>query len=509
MVDTLSASPQGLAIADQARRRLGWTKTSTARWWQDAHTSRATLRRFWRGENIQQEAFIAICKAVGITDWSQIAADSVTAGATDPAPVGETPPLVDWDEAPDLNAFCGRSQELQHLETLILSDRQRFIAITGLAGVGKTALALACADRLQEKFAGVIWRSLWHHASLADLLDSLLTAFGEPPPPDQRSVAPLSAHLKRHRYLIVLDGLDNALDSEVLDGVAARDTWQAWANLSRLSQMNYQSCILTTSREPPPLANLPPAAQMPLTGLSQADGETLLATLGLTGSFAERSALSRIYGGNPLAMLLAVPVIQSLFGGHLGQFLQQKALFVGDRLRTLLDQQLAHLTPLEKAIAYWLAIWQEPIALSRLQSHLLPTPDPLRVLECLVNLEGRSLLSKCFIEDEPAFTLHPLVMECVIAQVVQIVGAEIEQILDSQDIGKMQVLRTHCLVRPGTDDVAGDRLLRQIQGNLCQRYGVKVGDRLWDLQTLLQGHASVTLGYAGYNLTELGRAWMD
>lgn len=48
---SLSASTAGLAIIDKAQLRLGWTKTSTAHWWQDAHTSRATLRRFWQGDS--------------------------------------------------------------------------------------------------------------------------------------------------------------------------------------------------------------------------------------------------------------------------------------------------------------------------------------------------------------------------------------------------------------------------------------------------------------------------
>lgn len=73
MSNSLKASTTGLGIVDKARKRLGWTKTSTACWWQDAHTSRATLRRFWQGDRIQQEIFIAICQAVGINDWQNIA----------------------------------------------------------------------------------------------------------------------------------------------------------------------------------------------------------------------------------------------------------------------------------------------------------------------------------------------------------------------------------------------------------------------------------------------------
>ncbi|WP_414756372.1 hypothetical protein [Anabaena sp. CCY 9910] len=53
MSNSLKASTTGLGIVDKARKRLGWTKTSTARWWQDAHTSRATLRRFWQGDYLR------------------------------------------------------------------------------------------------------------------------------------------------------------------------------------------------------------------------------------------------------------------------------------------------------------------------------------------------------------------------------------------------------------------------------------------------------------------------
>ncbi|WP_225894434.1 hypothetical protein [Atlanticothrix silvestris] len=73
MSNSLKASTKGLAIIDKARLRIGWTKTSTARWWQDAHTSRATLRRFWQSDRIQREIFIAICQAVGISNWEAIA----------------------------------------------------------------------------------------------------------------------------------------------------------------------------------------------------------------------------------------------------------------------------------------------------------------------------------------------------------------------------------------------------------------------------------------------------
>lgn len=69
----IAASEQGLQIVNAARRRKGWTKTSSLIWWDTAETSRATLRRFWRGIPIARETFVNICAAVGIWNWQDIA----------------------------------------------------------------------------------------------------------------------------------------------------------------------------------------------------------------------------------------------------------------------------------------------------------------------------------------------------------------------------------------------------------------------------------------------------
>ncbi|NJL00575.1 MAG: molecular chaperone Tir [Spirulinaceae cyanobacterium RM2_2_10] len=75
MRDTIRASELGLGIVEIARRKKGWTRTSTPLWWDLARTSRATLRRFWRGIAIQRDAFEEICRVVGIRDWQLIADD--------------------------------------------------------------------------------------------------------------------------------------------------------------------------------------------------------------------------------------------------------------------------------------------------------------------------------------------------------------------------------------------------------------------------------------------------
>jgi hypothetical protein len=69
----LIASQIGLEIIDQARRLKGYNKASSVAWQIHADVSRATLDRFWARKPIKQQNFVAICQAVGIDDWQQIA----------------------------------------------------------------------------------------------------------------------------------------------------------------------------------------------------------------------------------------------------------------------------------------------------------------------------------------------------------------------------------------------------------------------------------------------------
>ncbi|NJR63704.1 MAG: hypothetical protein HC769_35995 [Cyanobacteria bacterium CRU_2_1] len=71
MVDSIKASEQGLRIVDQARQKKRWNKTAEA-WCIRGFTSRATLSRFWAGQSIRKEIFIAICEAVG-ANWQEVA----------------------------------------------------------------------------------------------------------------------------------------------------------------------------------------------------------------------------------------------------------------------------------------------------------------------------------------------------------------------------------------------------------------------------------------------------
>jgi len=66
-----------------------------------------------------------------------------TANAAEPhSKGGDGIVLRDWDGAPDVSVFFGRTKELVSLEQWLISDRCRLVALIGMKGTGKTKLSL-------------------------------------------------------------------------------------------------------------------------------------------------------------------------------------------------------------------------------------------------------------------------------------------------------------------------------------------------------------------------------
>jgi energy-coupling factor transporter ATP-binding protein EcfA2 len=532
MQSSVRASKRGLEIVDQARRLKGWSRTRTLVWWEAAHTSQATLRRFWRGLAIQADAFISICQAVGISNWETIA--DTTAQSLNPTSLDQSIPgqsdaqttalRNDWNEAPDVSGFYGRTAELTELETWIRQDCCKLVALVGLSGIGKTSLAVVLADILQTEFDLVVWRSLRSATTLASFLESTipLLSSGQTSQPDQPlqiGISQFIHQLQQRRCLLVLDELETIFRSSQgkfrPEVGYYREGYEEYGELlQRIANDRHQSCVLITSREKPAEVAAAegktlPVRSLQLRGLETEAAKALFQAKGFTGEERGLGEIIQLYGGNPLALKVTSTLVQEIFNGEIAQFLSQKTLVVGDRLRTLLRQQLDRLSELEKEMVYWLAIEREPVVLAQFQSLMLVPPSSSILVEALAALDRRSLLEKVIEPDAVRFTLQPLVIKCVVDELIEHAIDEIADVLETKDINHFKVLKQHWLAHSSPSNQSNHhvnqpiikRLVTQFQTTF--RMEADITNQLRKILSLLQEKPSSQIGYANRNLEDL------
>ncbi|MBD1999978.1 NACHT domain-containing protein [Leptolyngbya sp. FACHB-541] len=522
---SLKASERGLAIVNQARLRKGWTKTRTPLWWQSAHTSQATLRRFWQGAAVQSETFIAICEVVGIKDW-RIVSDS--AESTD---FERSPQILlqDWGEAPDIAGFYGRTQELGELEHWIERDRCKLITVLGMGGIGKTALTVTLADRIQNQFECVIWRSLRSSPSVSSLLNQLIQFLSQGKQTAdledlQHSFSQLTLLLRQNRCLVILDemeGIFRSSSGRFRPYIGQyREGYEGYGELlRRIESDRHQSCIILTSREKPEEiaafeGKTLPVRSFQLKGLQTEDAKELFKAKGVSGAEEGLTELILLYGGSPLALKVITTLIQEVFRGSIIQFLSQNTLVVGDRLRMLLKQQCDRLSNLEKELVYWLAIERHPIALSRLQANMLSPPTQSVLLEALASLERRCMLEHATqtdeqesATDESLFTLSLLVMKCVTDEFVEQAIDELYTAIETQDIKHLKLLKHYSLIPPQScedGDNTSTHMLKRLRNSLQPMFeGEELKHQLRMMLQPLKDQILTGVGYANANLAQL------
>lgn len=334
------------------------------------------------------------------------------------------PSRCDWGEAIDISIFYNRTTELKTLTQWIQQDRCRLITLLGMGGIGKTSLSVKLAERLQDRFEYVIWRSLRHAPTLPNLLADL-TQFLSP----QLAVKPaetldsqithLMRYLRQHRCLLVLDNVESILQSGKCAG-CYRQGYEGYGQLiARISDERHQSCLILTSREKPGgilirEGDLFPVRTLQLEGLPSLEGQKLLESKGLQESAINYHRLVRHYSGNPLALKIAAATIASVFGGKAAAFLSQKTVVFGD-LGELLDQQFSRLSLVEQQVMYWLAISREAVTLGKLAEDIIPKVLPRDLLEALVSLRGRTLIET----GEAGFSQQSIIMEYMTERLVQ------------------------------------------------------------------------------------------
>ena len=129
---------------------------------EDAGLSLATVSNFLTGKPVDHASFVELCQRLVLNCEEVTELDVTVPSQTkdDLAFARIANKHQDWGEAIDVSLFYGRTEELTTLEEWIVTERCRLVAVLGMGGMGKTALAAKVAAQVQHEFEYVIWRSL-------------------------------------------------------------------------------------------------------------------------------------------------------------------------------------------------------------------------------------------------------------------------------------------------------------------------------------------------------------
>lgn len=417
---------------------------------------------------------------------------------------------IDWGEAPDASHFYGRTVELGQLQQWILgvssSESQvqssvqtcRLIALLGMGGIGKTALAVKLVHQLQNQFEFIIWRSLRNAPSLETLLADWILCLSQQQD-TQADLSRLLHYLRSRRCLLILDNAETIFQEGDRAG-HYRAGYEDYGELFKIvGEAAHASCLILTSREKPAeIAALEDGVyvrSLPLQGSAEA-AQALIAAKHLSGSEEQKQALSTCYGNNPLAIKIVTSSIQDLFDGNIEQFLQQDTILFNG-LRRLLEQQFERLSDLERSVMYWLAINRDWTAITELANDIVPTVSRANLLEALESLTWRSLIYK----QAGRYTQQPVVMEYVTSHWVEQVATE----LVSQNLS---LFNRYAFIKTSTKDYIRDSQIRFILepiANQLRNTFSHSAELEQHLQNLLEQLRQVTspLIYGGGNLINL------
>ncbi|MEP0912352.1 NB-ARC domain-containing protein [Leptolyngbya sp. GB1-A1] len=425
-----------------------------------------------------------------------------------PIPFGNAEKRVDWGDAPEVNTFYGREDELADLSRCIVTDRYRLVTIIGSGGIGKTTLSVKLAESVQEQFEFVIWRSLINAPPLTELVVDLVKVLCKQETTDL-SINRLQQYLREHRCLIVLDNIETILqDGPELEDYPNvrpgyyRQNYSDYGSLfSWVATGRHNSCFVLAGRKRPDEFVTFDNARFRvylLGGLSSSVSQQLIQDQGLLeDSEQDLRTLVQRYTGNPLMLKIVVSNIQQFFGRSISNFLKGSN-FIPPRIGDLLDKQFQGLSSLEKQVMYWLAIEREPVSVKELYPNFEPPVDLADLLAAIQDLQQRSLIES---SQNKFFTLQPVVMEYAIDKLSRQVCNEVI----TQSPG---LLQTHALIKAQTVDYARDFQTRTILGMLESallkrlRNTPSIVEHLTRLIGTLQRN-NLTMGYTAGNIINL------
>ncbi len=311
------------------------------------------------------------------------------------------------DELPEpITSFVGRANEIVTLCGLVLGNEQRLITITGPGGVGKSRFALETARRVVDGFEdGAYVVPLAGITDLQLVALAIVNAVGARERADRSLIELLQRTLKNRSALIVLDNCEHLLESvaQVAASIVtacprirllatSRERLRVAGELTfNLSALPYPLVVPRTSAE----AKAYSAVQLFLDRASHLCADRLEIDESGIAAVAE---IVRKLDGLPLAIELAVPMLQVLSMGDLAKQLKHRfrLLATGERdalphhqsLRGMIDWSNERLSEEERALFRRCSVFAGSFSLAAISavcSDSIHEPDVLGLFSALVD----------------------------------------------------------------------------------------------------------------------------
>ncbi len=310
-----------------------------------------------------------------------------------------------WDEVLDVSFFRGRAKELATLEKWITQDKCRLVALIGMGGMGKTALATKLAQQVESQFELVIWKSLRNQPEFKPLIEEINNLIC-----DRQDyyfsdnidgqINNLITCLRQKRCLLIFDGVDNILAAGEQRGKYSTKFSAYGQLLRRIQDEKHQSCALITSREKPTGIDLREknnakanylVRSHQLQGLKDQEIQDILTSKNLLNSNFNSKQLVKNGGGNPLILQMIMGTIENLFQNNVQSFLDYDLVLYGD-VWQLIDQQWQRLSSTEKQVMSYLTLKKEQVNLQQLVNGLKSQVTFTEIVTTLESLQGRAMI---------------------------------------------------------------------------------------------------------------------
>jgi tetratricopeptide (TPR) repeat protein len=326
---------------------------------------------------------------------------------------GEPPRSLFVHETTEDEGFTGREDVIARLDGWARDTAVRLISLTGVGGLGKTAVIAKWLRseglRASRPIGGIFFWSFYHERAFRAFFNAL-SEFG---------------YARTKNLIIALDGLEVIQESPGTEAYGKLLDTELADFLHDHCRLRDGNLMLLTSRFPFPdlMAYLGgPRRTLALPSLALAEGAALLAGLDVGGSSEDRESVSKELEGHPLALRIYAASMPDDARGdptHLWwTWPRSTGSSLDDKMRRLLTFYENRLPRDQRHALSLISLFRTPVAEATL-AILWKTDTP--ITETLKQLQRDRLVTA-----DPDYTCHPILRDYFRARIVRDLDASRE-----------------------------------------------------------------------------------